>query len=259
MLNAERFAGINFLMNFVILAVSARRIGRVRWRRTAAVAGAGAVCTSLFYAVVQPGQRSGWLLLSLYVLMGIALFGRQWRGYFCFAAYTAFAGGLMAACSRWIQPGSIGAFAVAALGLAAASCISDGIQAAHACGGRVRLRIATRMGTAELDALVDTGNCIREPVSGLPVVIAGRCSLLGLMDPSCLTLQADRLPPGFRMVTYSGLGGNGEMHCFRPESVHVLRKGRWEEAADLWVAVYQGTLSAQFDALAPPDLMLRAR
>ena len=115
----------------------------------------------------------------------------------------------------------------------------------------IRLRIATRMGAAEVTALVDTGNRLREPISGLPVVIVSGECLGGILDPVCLDEDA-LLPPGFRLVCYRALNGGGSMRCFRPESLSWRKGNRWVEAPELWVAVYSGRIPGAPDALAPP-------
>ena len=118
--------------------------------------------------------------------------------------------------------------------------------------GTARLRIATRMGYAEVEALIDTGNRLHEPLSGLPVLIIGKRSLKGLLDDSCLERTGGRLAPGFRIVRYGALGGSGEMDCFRPESVCIWRNGEWKETGDLWIAIYPGEIPSGVEALAPP-------
>ena len=67
--------------------------------------------------------------------------------------------------------------------LIVAACVfldDDGRRAEGRMRGTVFLRITTRMGSAEVEALIDTGNRLREPLSGLPVIIVGKRNLRGV-------------------------------------------------------------------------------
>ena len=68
---------------------------------------------------------------------------------------------------------------------------------------RLRLRIVTAGGTAEVSALVDSGNRLLEPFSGLPVLIVESDSLKRILG-TALSAGAAPLPPGFRVVCYPG-------------------------------------------------------
>ena len=113
------------------------------------------------------------------------------------------------------------------------------------------MRIITRMGTAEVTAMIDTGNRLREPFSDLPVlIVSGRC-LTKIIDAVCMD-EREILPPGFRVVRYRALGGGGHMRCFRPERICALRGREWLDVPDMWVAIYPGGIPGGVDALAPP-------
>ena len=116
----------------------------------------------------------------------------------------------------------------------------------------IRMRVSTRIGTAEITALVDTGNLLREPFSGQPVLIVCAERLVGALDSAQL-LQSEEtaLTPGFRIVCYHALGGGGRMRCFRPESIRSFQDGRWVDVPGLWVGIYRGRLPGGVSALAP--------
>jgi stage II sporulation protein GA (sporulation sigma-E factor processing peptidase) len=107
----------------------------------------------------------------------------------------------------------------------------------------------------ELNALVDTGNRLQEPISGQPVVIAAEVKLRSVLpDNFQAALAAERPPPGFRLVGYKSLSGSGKMVCFRPDELLVSTEDGWLSAPDVWVAVYPGKLPGNVFALAPPVL-----
>ena len=107
----------------------------------------------------------------------------------------------------------------------------------------------------ELNALIDTGNRLQEPVSGQPVIIAAEYKLKNVLSENFEAAHAaERLPPGFRLVGYKSLSGSGKMVCFRPDELLVSTGDGWLRAPDVWVAVYPGKLPGGVSALAPPVL-----
>lgn len=257
MLSIEAFVITNLAMNLLVLTVSARRIGHVRWRRVLAAAGVGTAYAALAYVWI-PALRGFAAQSACLLVMALVLFagpgrGSRWiHGIACIAVGCVFAGGVMALLAGRMKPGSPLMTAVGLAVVALCAFLSDGIGRSVSRETTVLLRIATRMGSTEIEALVDTGNRLHEPLSGLPVIIVGRRYLKGLLDDSCLVRPGGRLPPGFRIVRYGVLGGNGEMYCFRPESVCIWRKGRWSEAPDVWIAVCMDEIPSGVQALTPP-------
>lgn len=255
MLSIEAFIGVNLLMNLVVFGLAARSLGHVRWKRLLAAA-----LTGTGYALLAYGAASGLLssvgqVLCLPVIAWILAGGRRrmmLRSLVCVAAGMLFAGGVMQLLSQRLSSGGPAMVLGGCAATAAAALAAGGVRRRALEEQRIRLRIGTRMGKTEVDALVDTGNRLREPLSGLPVVIVGRRSLAGLLDPSCLGTLPDRLPPGFRVVRYGVLGGQGEMLCFRPESVCIRAGDAWLPAPDIWVAVYPDEMPSAVEALAPP-------
>ncbi len=177
-----------------------------------------------------------------------------WIGCMYLAGGMVFAGGVMLLLSRWFPKGSPLLTLVGCVVMTISAFLGDAFRRGAPVGGRVRLRIGTRMGTVEVRALVDTGNRLHEPLSGLPVVIVEKDALTGILDKSCLMPNQNRRLPGFRRVSYSVLGGSGEMICFRPESVELKCGNDWQEAPEVWIGIYQGRLPASMEALAPPML-----
>lgn len=97
--------------------------------------------------------------------------------------------------------------------------------------------------TVHFRALIDTGNRLHEPISGLPVLVA---------ESSLLQDFLHSLQIPFRHVSFGGLGGNGVVRCFRPDTVLIRRGDRLVRAPDVWVAVYPGKFPGTSRALAPP-------
>ena len=154
---------------------------------------------------------------------------------------------------QYLQPGNPLMTAAGWLIVAVCAFLNDGIRGTGAMTGTVLLKIATRMGAAEIEAFIDTGNRLHEPLSGLPIIIVAERWLRGVLDESCFSRSGGRLPPGFRIVRYGALGASGEMICFRPESVCVCEGREWVRGPDVWVAIYPDEMPGTVEALAPPS------
>ena len=117
-------------------------------------------------------------------------------------------------------------------------------------GGTVQLTLVCGDRQVELRALRDTGNRLREPISGEGTVIADEAALLPLLKPeqrlslarSAGKPAAERLlslGPGFRLLPYRTLDGGGLLLAFRPERVYMDGVCR----CDLWAALAPGPLA----------------
>lgn len=85
-----------------------------------------------------------------------------------------------------------------------------------------QLEIRYRGGILRLSAMVDTGNLLTDPVTGLPVIVCSRRALLPL-----LPFGAEPLPPGFRLLSVRTCAGQGLMPLFRPEEMRLDVRGAW--------------------------------
>ncbi len=113
-----------------------------------------------------------------------------------------------------------------------------------------KLSITHQGQTAEVYAKADTGNALREPFSGLPVVVCQREALGGLALPAW---EKDApAVPGLRLVPFDSVGGSGLLAAVQPEKVVALPTG---QALDCYIALYDRPLSSgQFAAIFNPDL-----
>lgn len=102
---------------------------------------------------------------------------------------------------------------------------------------------------AVLSAKVDTGLTLREPFSGLPVIVAERAAVSALLPPGFGDPAAPH-PEGLRLIPYTSLGADGLLPAFRPE-----RAALGDKPVDCWVAVSDRPLSAgSFNALVGASL-----
>ena len=244
----------SFLTDLGILAAAAVRARAVRPKRVVLSALLGALAAAVLEWMHWSAAR--WatpVCLSLSVLAMLAgQRSRVWvRMLSWMAAAILLTAGLAVSLSLWLRKTSPWTAIGAALIVLAAACLIPRDEGDAA--GEANVRITTRMGAAEITAMIDTGNRLREPFSDLPVLIVSARCLTRIIDAVCMD-EREILPPGFRVVRYRVLGGGGTMRCFRPERISVRRGSAWIDAPEMWVAIYPGGIPGGVDALAPPSV-----
>lgn len=111
-----------------------------------------------------------------------------------------------------------------------------------------RVEVRWRGRSVCLSALVDSGNLLRDGITGLPVVVCSQEALSPLLP----RMFPGMLPEGFRYLSVRTAAGSALMPCFRPESLRLLERGGWapvEALVGLTVDGYSG-----FQALVPAVL-----
>ncbi len=79
--------------------------------------------------------------------------------------------------------------------------------------GRVALRLTMDERQMEVIALLDTGNLLTEPITGLPVLLLNRCPAFEAGFP----------------VRYCSMGGEGELIARRARRAQILMDGAWRD------------------------------
>ena len=102
-----------------------------------------------------------------------------------------------------------------------------------------------------LTALIDSGNLLRDPVTGLPVIVISRraASRLTLLPPP------GRLTPGMRLMSVRTIAGTTLMAVFRPSAVFLEEQGTWRAVSaiiGLSPDGYEGFQALVPSALAQP-------
>ena len=126
---------------------------------------------------------------------------------------------------------------------------------------RVEFKLFDR--TVTLNAMVDTGNNLHDPVSGRGVVIADLgavtkqlsgedAELIRDYEKLAVSRKAYALKP--RLFSYDTIGGGGTLYAVRPEAVR-LRSGENRYTAKAYVAFSPVSLG-QYDAILGPDLKM---
>lgn len=102
-----------------------------------------------------------------------------------------------------------------------------------------------------LTALIDSGNLLRDPVTGLPVIVISRRAAMRLVQ---LPGEGKVVYP-FRLLTIRTVSGHGMMTVFHPDSVYLLKNGQWVRTEALLGVSPEGYDG--FQALVPASLMTR--
>lgn len=115
---------------------------------------------------------------------------------------------------------------------------------------------ATLFGTpVTLRGMVDSGNLLRDPVSGRGVIVADKRALEGLLPQEVLGdfFPTDHcLASRLRMIPVKTASGEGMLRAILPDSLAVGEGEAWE-SVDYLVAVAElGERAQGFDALLPP-------
>lgn len=236
----EAFLAVNLLADLILLSSVSRALGLFNRKRVLPAALLCAVYGTVATAAPAP-MASVPVQLAALCAVSMLVAGPSARGHGVLVALglgaSALCGGGLA--GRLTISAPWAALSGAALGaLPVFALLMGRPPSAAGCEVTVRLRIGGSM--ARFTALVDTGNRLREPVSGLPVLIAEAGLLKG------------RLPgAGYRTLRYGAVGGDGRMACFKPAAVWIARGARLRRVPDVWVALSPTPLPGLFRALAP--------
>lgn len=237
----------NLAIDYILLLVSSRISGvpARRWRVALAAVIGGVYA---LFCALTPGSvlTSLFIKLSVGLLMVAAVFGFRARllrvALVFFGVSAAFAGAILAAClvsGRNVDLYSGVNFGTLILSFAVFYALFGLVFRAvgsHRVKGEVeRLTVTYRGRKVTLPALLDTGNGLREPLSGLPVTVCSLEAVAPLLDPEALNVLraypdpakavealGERQNYSFILVPYRAVGTKGGMlPAFRPDSVRA--------------------------------------
>ena len=87
-----------------------------------------------------------------------------------------------------------------------------------------------------LPAMVDTGNLLRDPITGLPVMVVPFRAVRVLVPEIARWVQHQELPPRMRLISVRTAAGSSLLPVFRPDSCRLYLNGHSCDA-DVVVAV----------------------
>jgi len=233
-------------------------------RLSSLYSGAGRVVFALLMlAVAFPGMPARALGRAAACFLGLTLVAAG----AAFAAHFALTGGgdLSQPVAWWKLGGAVMAAAILGWSL---SGLARGHQwqRTQCLAARVELEQAS----VEMVALLDTGNRLTDPLTGLPVMVV-ECGALGdLLPPAFrlafgadpLALASQKLPGELasrvRLIPYRGIGSDrGLLLGFRPDRVVLQSPGAAVICHRVVIALYERTLCPDglYRALVPPQML----
>jgi len=246
---------INFVVNYLILLATAKVAARRTKRlRLALAAAAGGVYSVLTVFPALGFLTSVWIKLAAAVIMLLISFGSEKgilrTGLIFFAISAAFGGAVFAislltgrnafARGLYISVSLKVLILSFALCYAVISVVFSRLGKAETAGGIVRVELRHRGAASSFTALRDSGNSLRDPMTGGGVIVAEWETVLplfsegtakavreGMADPLTLLQKiaggGDGL--GFYLLPYNAVGvGSSFLLAFRPEEVWIEGK-----------------------------------
>ena len=243
---ADVLFALSVFTDYLLCLVTARfcslRLRRGRYLAAAALGGIYAV------AVFLPGFA--WLAHPLVELcaagiMGLVAFGGEQRLFRCLGAFLAvsasFGGAAWAVALRGgsMPAPDIGLLAAVFLGSYAVLTLLSRTRHRRAREHRVEAALGFNGRETTFTALEDSGNCLRDPVTGDAVMLVspaalrplfpGREALLESSGAVELVSMAGRLPElrgRFRLLSCGSVAGPTLLAAFRPDAVRIDGKAR---------------------------------
>lgn len=118
-------------------------------------------------------------------------------------------------------------------------------------GEMIKLTIEKGGNTAELLAYPDSGNNLRDFLTGLPVIVCRRDKISGIIP------DFSHNPKGVRIIPFSSAGGSGFITAFRADSITVYRENGQERQIDALVGTKENMFENEsFDAVINPKIIV---
>jgi len=281
---ADLFFLTNWAMDYLLLWATARFAGvRARGLRLAASSFLGAAyATAFLFPAARPLYSVGAKVVFSVLMVTVAFpvrsplhLGRLWG---CFAVLSLAAGGGALALAYLQLPGVGGPFPGIPswlVGVAVAATLALAGRAwayRHQQSSLMVLPAEVSLGgrTVAFPALVDTGNRLRDPFTGAPVVVVEYGTARRLVPRPLQPLLLGRTVPGagegveeplagrFCIVPFVALGSQrGVLYGFRPDRVRVQHQDGWRLVGPVVVGVCPDILSPEgwYRGLLPQDAL----
>lgn len=271
---------VNYVVNVLLISCTAKIAGRkARGRRIVAAALLGSVSSLTIFLPFIGFFVS--LLLKLAVSAAVVLTAFRWLSakaffkelFLFFAVSFSFAGVMLGIWMAFRPKGmlyynGIVYFDISAMTLMLTTVIAYGVLeliSRLTRAGRIKTTVyqtfVCHQGrTASLKGLVDTGNSLREPFSGYPVMV---CSL-ETAAPALPAETVEAISNGafqrgedcgipLRSIPYTDVGGGGMLPAFRPDYVQLGSGG--PQVRNVYVAISPRAVGGEaYDCILNPDM-----
>lgn len=234
----------NFMLDMALLTVVARSCGVFKLRR---ILIASVLCA--LYALLAAWKPNPWsspfIQIGLLIPLSMLVSGRTEIRLWSATGLLLLSGVMLAGGAERLAPNhsrSAGLITTLA-GLIILSLLLS-LRRRIRTTWYIELCVAAGGNTTRFQALIDTGNRLREPISGLPVLIAEEHLLSKILPET-----------GYRAVAFGALGGGGMLKCFHPDGIWAVTRHGLSATPDVWIAVSPGRLPGTTQALAPGEFL----
>ncbi len=252
---------LNLIVNYLLLFAAARLSGAVFTGKRGLL---GAAIGAIYALVVLVELPAAVLALSKLLVSGImvgAAFGKRRVTEFLrlmvffYAAGFAFAGlmllvqMMLTGSEIFYQNGVVYYEMPAVWIVASASCaflLVEGVRRLVRHGeseGFFRAEVSFKGKRADVPAMTDTGNSLREPFSGAPVAVCPVRLLEDILPAEFVRAAAEPelgLPEGMRLVPCRTVSGAALLPAFRPDTLFIRQGGRRRQAEFMYIALSSG-------------------
>ncbi|MBQ4153692.1 MAG: sigma-E processing peptidase SpoIIGA [Clostridia bacterium] len=126
-------------------------------------------------------------------------------------------------------------------------------------GERFEIEITLNGKSVTTTALADTGNSLKDAVTGKPIVIIEQALASQLVEyiPSPEAVTAGVVPheSGFRMIPYSFVGGHSLLPAFKTSNIKITANGRLINFENILTAVTAEPLGEDYKAIIDPAML----
>ena len=121
--------------------------------------------------------------------------------------------------------------------------------------------------SVRLTTKIDTGNSLKEPFSGYPVIVAEYQCVQELVPPAVRSYlfvaageKRGEVQPGLRLVPFRAVGGEGILPAFRPDCIEIQTAKERITVQEVYLAVSAQKLGTTgFSALLNPELITQGK
>lgn len=268
---------LNFYIDYFLILATEKlcRCGVNVWRRLF-----GAIVSSLFSLVIFLPEMSPIVSLSVKIFCSaitvMTVFGFKtvrdyfWRMFVFFSVSYSFAGSMLAVSTLFSVSDIVVANSafycnISPLMLLGATTVFYLLIRLYIFISRrnrptkafVSLKFTYSGASANVKGFIDTGNSLRDSISGAPVIVISKAlaeSLLGKQTvTSAISFDFDTVKlSGFRLIPFSAVGKSGVLTAFKPEEVFIDGQ---KYSDNVYIAISPTPLCFDAQALVGPDLI----
>lgn len=271
---------INLIVDYFLLyaaaVISGRKRDRVRMCIAAAIGAAGSL---VIFLPRLPSAAGIGIAVLMSALMTVTAFG--WRGWraFCHSlivmyALTAAYSGLMLLMWNVTGGGNISVnngavyinidprllIMVTIILYAAMSFFSGRIRARGLSRRRCTVTLTGENGQISVEGLIDTGNMLTEPFSGMPVLVACRSTVAAVLPEGiedAVENSAAAVGRRIRLIPYHTASGSGLMVAYRPKRIDIEIDGRRVDNISAYLALADNDRGMTNAVIINPDAIGR--